>query len=165
MAGLVEGFRNRLPGADVTPEQLRSRSWWTGPEVFVLVDDYDLVATTSNNPLLPLVDFLSQARDVGLHFYAARRGGGRGRALLDPVLGRTRELGFPGVVMSAPRDEGYLMGSGPARCLPVAAPSSTAGTAPYRSSCRGSTRRTSEPYVGLRTATSGGARCGSFAVR
>src|SRR6185436_5201799 len=57
----------RRPGPDVTPEQLRARSWWTGPECFVLVDDYDLVATSGMNPLLPLLEFLAQARDVGLH--------------------------------------------------------------------------------------------------
>src|SRR5262249_16183923 len=33
-------MNGRLPGPDVTPEQLRTRSWWTGPECFVLVDDY-----------------------------------------------------------------------------------------------------------------------------
>ena len=30
---------SRLPGPDVTPAQLKTRSWWTGPECFVLVDD------------------------------------------------------------------------------------------------------------------------------
>ena len=35
-----------------TPAQLRARSWWKGPDVFVLVDDYDLVATSAGNPLL-----------------------------------------------------------------------------------------------------------------
>ena len=40
---LATYLRGRLPGPDVTPDQLRSRSWWTGAEVFVLVDDYDLV--------------------------------------------------------------------------------------------------------------------------
>ncbi len=42
IAGYLE---SRIPGPDVTPEQLRNRSWWTGAEVFVVVDDYDLVAT------------------------------------------------------------------------------------------------------------------------
>ena len=34
----------RLPGEGVTQQQLRDRSWWSGPEVYVVVDDYDLVA-------------------------------------------------------------------------------------------------------------------------
>ncbi|MDT0347888.1 FtsK/SpoIIIE domain-containing protein, partial [Streptomyces litchfieldiae] len=46
VGGLAEGLKKRLPGTDVTPEQLRDRSWWTGPEIYLLVDDYDLVATS-----------------------------------------------------------------------------------------------------------------------
>ncbi len=51
---VAESLRGRLPGADVTPRELRERSWWTGPEVYVLVDDYDLVAPSgmAAHPLL-----------------------------------------------------------------------------------------------------------------
>lgn len=101
----------RRPGPDVTPEQLRARSWWTGPECFVLVDDYDLVATGPSNPLLPLLDHLSQARDTGLHLVLTRRAGGAGRALFEPILQRLRELGTPGLVMAGDRDEGPLIGA------------------------------------------------------
>jgi len=104
-------MNNRRPGPDVTPEQLRARSWWTGPECFVLVDDYDLVATGPANPLLPLLDHLSQARDVGLHLILTRRAGGASRALYEPILQRLRELGTPGIVMSGDRDEGVLLGN------------------------------------------------------
>jgi S-DNA-T family DNA segregation ATPase FtsK/SpoIIIE len=117
VAGLVEGFTKRLPGTDVTPEQLRTRSWWTGPEIYILVDDYDLV-TAGQNPLLPLVDFLPQARDIGLQLIITRRAGGAGRALMDPVVGRLRELGQPAVVLSAPRDEGTLYGVRPSQLPP-----------------------------------------------
>jgi DNA segregation ATPase FtsK/SpoIIIE, S-DNA-T family len=103
-------MHRRRPGPDVTPEQLRTRTWWTGPECFVLVDDYDLVAATTN-PLLPLVEYLAQARDVGLHLVLARRAGGAGRALYEPVLQRLRELGSPGLVMAGERDEGPLVGT------------------------------------------------------
>jgi DNA segregation ATPase FtsK/SpoIIIE, S-DNA-T family len=103
-------MERRRPGPDVTPEQLRTRSWWTGPECFVLVDDYDLVATAAASPLLPLLEYLSQARDVGLHLILTRRAGGAGRALYEPVLQRLRELGMPGLVMSGEREEGGLVG-------------------------------------------------------
>src|SRR5262249_5659748 len=65
-------LRRRLPGPDVTPRQLRDRTWWTGPDLFVLVDDYDLVAPGPSNPLAGLLDQLAQARDVGLHLVLAR---------------------------------------------------------------------------------------------
>ena len=108
----VDGYmRRRLPGPDVTPQQLRDRSWWSGPELFVLVDDYDLVAAAPVNPLLPLVEHLAQARDVGLHLILTRRSGGAGRALYEPVIQRLRELASPGLVMSGDPDEGSLVGS------------------------------------------------------
>src|SRR5438128_11310931 len=90
----------RLPGPDVTQEQLRNRSWWKGPELFLVVDDYDLVVTSGNNPLQPLSEFLSQAKDVGLHLVVVRRTGGAGRALYDPIIGRLKEINSPGLVMS-----------------------------------------------------------------
>ena len=108
LAGICE---RRLPGPETTQQQLRDRSWWTGPEVFVVVDDYDMVATSGQNPLLPLLDFLPQGRDIGLHLVVARRSGGAGRALYEPVLGRLRELSSPGLIMSGSRDEGALVGA------------------------------------------------------
>jgi S-DNA-T family DNA segregation ATPase FtsK/SpoIIIE len=101
---------NRLPGPDVTPEQLRNRSWWKGPEVFVIVDDYDLVAT-SGNPVAQLVELLPLAKDVGLHLIIARSSGGAGRALFEPVIQRLRELRMPGLLLSGDREEGQLIGN------------------------------------------------------
>ncbi|MGW8654920.1 type VII secretion protein EccCb, partial [Nocardia salmonicida] len=105
----VAGFvSQRMPGTDITPAQLRDRSWWTGPEVYVIVDDYDMIA--SNNPLLPLVDLLPQARDIGLHLIIARRAGGASRALYDPVLGPLKDMSVDGFLMSTPKDEGVILG-------------------------------------------------------
>ncbi|WIM96257.1 type VII secretion protein EccCa [Actinoplanes oblitus] len=108
----VAGYmRDRLPGPEVTAKQLRERSWWTGPELFVLVDDYDLVVAGPVNPLAPLLEFLPQARDIGLHLVLTRRAGGASRALYEPVLQRLRELSAPGLVMSGPPEEGALIGT------------------------------------------------------
>ena len=107
---LVQVLRGRLPGPEITQRQLRERSWWSGPEVYVVVDDYDLVSSASVNPLLPLVQFLSQAKDVGLHVILTRRSGGASRAMFDPVLGHLRELSADGLVMSGSKDEGPLIG-------------------------------------------------------
>jgi S-DNA-T family DNA segregation ATPase FtsK/SpoIIIE len=111
---VAASLRARLPGPEVEARALRDRSWWTGPEVYVLVDDYDLVAPAGGaapNPLLPLVEFLPQAKDVGLHVVLTRRCGGAGRALFDPLLGRLRELAVPGLVMNGSPDEGALVGA------------------------------------------------------
>ncbi|MGL5866907.1 MAG: type VII secretion protein EccCa [Dermatophilaceae bacterium] len=111
-------MRNRLPGDDVTPEQLRTRSWWTGPELYVLVDDYDLVASSTANPLLPLQEYLSQGRDTGLHVIVTRRSGGAGRAKYEPFLRQLGELGTPAIALSAPKDEGVLVGTVKSSPLP-----------------------------------------------
>jgi S-DNA-T family DNA segregation ATPase FtsK/SpoIIIE len=101
----------RLPGADVTAAQLRDRSWWSGPDVYVVVDDYDLVAVPTGNPLAPLLDLLAQGRDIGLHLLVARRVSGASRAFFEPVLQRLKELGTPGVILSGDRQEGALLGA------------------------------------------------------
>jgi S-DNA-T family DNA segregation ATPase FtsK/SpoIIIE len=108
VAGYME---NRLPKAEVTPEQLRDRSWWSGPELFVLVDDYDLVTAGTTNPLQPLLPYLPQARDIGLHLVIARRAGGASRAAYEPFIQRLRELSSPGLVMAGDPNEGALVGS------------------------------------------------------
>jgi DNA segregation ATPase FtsK/SpoIIIE, S-DNA-T family len=106
----VRGALNtRLPPPDLSPDQLRSRSWWSGSDLFIIVDDYDLVAG-AQNPLLALTEFLLQARDVGLHVILARSAGGAGRAMFDPVIQRLREMGSPGLIMSGSKDEGPLLG-------------------------------------------------------
>ena len=108
---LAAYLTQRLPGPDVTPDQLRSRSWWTGAEVFVVVDDYDLVATQAGSPVAPLVPLLAQARDVGLHLTVARRSGGAARALYEPVIQSLRDLAQPGLLLSGSPDEGPLIGT------------------------------------------------------
>ncbi|WP_216911469.1 type VII secretion protein EccCa [Nocardia noduli] len=107
--GLAKYMSQRIPGSDITPRQLRERSWWTGPEIYLVVDDYDMVAT-GVNPLLPLVEYLPQARDVGLHLIITRRIGGVSRALFDGVLGTLKNMSVDTLIMSGPRDEGKLIG-------------------------------------------------------
>ena len=118
LLSVAEHMQRRLPAPDVTAEQLRDRSWWTGPELFVLVDDYDLVVSGPANPLQPLLEYLAQARDVGLHLIITRRAGGAARQIYEPVLQRLRELSSPGLVMSGSSDEGALIGSAKPAPLP-----------------------------------------------
>lgn len=118
ISDLARFFSSRMPGPDVSPEQLRNRSWWTGAEGFVLVDDYDLVATSQGNPITPLVPLLPQASDLGLHVVVTRRTGGASRAAYDPVLQRFTDLGVTGILLSGNPEEGQLIG----RVKPAPAP-------------------------------------------
>ncbi|OBK52454.1 type VII secretion protein EccCb [Mycobacterium kubicae] len=111
LPSLVARLQQRMPPADVTPAQLQTRSWWSGPDIYLLVDDYDLVAAPAGNPLAVLLDYLPYAADVGLHVIVARRSGGAARALFEPLLAGLRELGCLGLLMSASPDDGVLLGS------------------------------------------------------
>jgi ESX secretion system protein EccC len=109
LGDVFDALTKRLPPADLTPDQLRSRSWWSGSDLFLIIDDYDVVAT-STNPLMRIAELLPQARDIGLHVILARSAGGAGRSMFDPVIQRIREMGSPGLVMSGNKDEGTLLG-------------------------------------------------------
>jgi S-DNA-T family DNA segregation ATPase FtsK/SpoIIIE len=111
ISALAGSLKDRLPPSDITQQQLKERSWWSGPELFLLIDDYDLVVGSSmSNPLSPLVEYLPQARDIGLRVVVARRIGGAGRAMMDQFIGRLKDLSCNGLVMSGTKDEGALFG-------------------------------------------------------
>ena len=105
MSALTERLHARMPDEHVSQQQLRNRSWWDGPDIYVVVDDYDLVAGATGNPLTPIADFLPHAKDLGLHIVVARRSGGAARAMFDPVLARLRDMGCSGLMMSAGPEE------------------------------------------------------------
>ncbi|MBH0777552.1 type VII secretion protein EccCa [Nocardia bovistercoris] len=111
MADLAGYVSKRTPGPDVTPQQLRDRSWWSGPELYVIIDDYDLVATSMGNPTSVLVEHLPHARDLGFHLIIARRSGGAARAMYEATLARMKDLGSAGLIMSCNKDEGVMMGT------------------------------------------------------
>jgi DNA segregation ATPase FtsK/SpoIIIE, S-DNA-T family len=108
---LADWLRGRVPMSNVTSMQLRTRSWWSGPEIYVLIDDYDLVATDRGNPLMPLLEFLPQAEDLGLHVVLARRSAGAARAMFERLLAGLRDAGCMALLMSGTPDEGLAIGS------------------------------------------------------
>nr|WP_168511755.1 type VII secretion protein EccCa [Streptomyces sp. S1D4-11]QIY98630.1 type VII secretion protein EccCa [Streptomyces sp. S1D4-11] len=119
MSALAELMQRRTPTADVTAQQLRERSWWRGPTVYVVVDDYDLVSTSSGNPLGGLTELLPFARDVGVRFIIARSSAGAGRAAYEPFMQRIRELGAQGVVLAGDPGEGDVLGGVRPRAMPA----------------------------------------------
>ena len=108
---LVEGIKgildSRLPPDNVTVEQLKNRSWWSGPETYLVIDDFDMIEG-SGNPLKPLVPYLPQSEDLGLHIIVARRSAGVSRSSYDPVMQGLREAGANGILLSGDRQEGSV---------------------------------------------------------
>ena len=106
---LAEQLRERMPGPDITPQQLARRDWWTGPEYYILIDDYDLlVGAMSGGPLDTLVDLIPQATDVGLHIVLARAAGSS-RTSMDSVIRRLQESNSPDLALSCPPNEMPLL--------------------------------------------------------
>jgi DNA segregation ATPase FtsK/SpoIIIE, S-DNA-T family len=89
-----------------------------GPDLYLVIDDYDVIAAAQANPLTALLVVLPYARDIGLHLIIARRSAGAARALYEPVLAAARELDGMGLQLSAAPDEGPLLGATRPRALP-----------------------------------------------
>jgi S-DNA-T family DNA segregation ATPase FtsK/SpoIIIE len=101
-----------MPPPEITSGRLRERDWWQGPEFYLVVDDYDLVATgMDRGPLAVLAPFITRAEELGFHVVLARRVSGASRALMsDPVMARLREFGADGLILSGDHREGALIG-------------------------------------------------------
>ncbi|XVU28953.1 type VII secretion protein EccCa [Actinoplanes sp. CA-054009] len=110
----------RLPGSDISSERMRRRDWWEGPELFVVVDDYDLMTKSQGmgSTLDPVLSFLAQGASIGLHLIVARSTSGAMRAMMDPVVRRMWELGSPATLFSYPKEEGKFLGEAAPRRLP-----------------------------------------------
>jgi S-DNA-T family DNA segregation ATPase FtsK/SpoIIIE len=111
LAAVAGSLGRRLPGPDVPPEQLYNRDWWKNQaEVYIVVDDYDLVASSAGSPLQPLYPLLPQSRDLAFHLVIARSSGGVLTGLNEAVLRRLRELRAPMLLLSGEPQEGALPG-------------------------------------------------------
>ncbi len=74
----------------------------------ILVDDDDILPTAGQQPLAPLLPYVSSAQDIGLHFVITRRVAGSSRAVYEPLLQTLRETGTAALLMTGERSEGQL---------------------------------------------------------
>ncbi|MGW4253248.1 type VII secretion protein EccCa [Streptomyces californicus] len=118
--GMARAMKERLPGADISPARLKRRDWWSGPRVFMIVDDYDMVSSGSmSDHFGPLLDYFAQGAELGLHMIVARSANGAARALNDPLLRRLTEVNTPAALLSCPPSEGYLFNDTKPKQLPA----------------------------------------------
>ncbi|MFD4570827.1 type VII secretion protein EccCa [Streptomyces sp. NPDC058417] len=117
--GAARAVRTRVPGPDISPGRMRAADWWSGPRLFVLVDDYDMIGSgPMNAPFEPLLDQLALGWEVGLHMVVARAASGASRAMGDHLMRRLQEVNTPTLMMSCPPSEGYVVGNAKGRLLP-----------------------------------------------
>lgn len=114
LPSLTDQLAERMPGVDLGSQQLRAGSWWSGPQLYVVVDDHDLVAAASGNPLTPLLEYLPHAGDLGLHLMVACRSGGAARSMYEPMLTALSDLGAMRLMMSGVAPDGPLSSVRPA---------------------------------------------------
>ncbi|QCX28849.1 type VII secretion protein EccCa [Nocardioides jishulii] len=116
LAELASYLEGRLPTPDVGVEALRSRSWWSGAEVVVVVDDHDLVTAGGwqQSGLQRLTSLLPQARDVGLRVVVAQRTG-RGARSHDPFVQALHDLDVAVLDLTADDSTGSRTPPGRAR--------------------------------------------------
>jgi type VII secretion protein EccCb len=100
-------LKNRLPPADLTTAQLRTRSWWTGPDVVLLVDDWHMIVAASGltPPMTPLGPLLPAAADIGLHIVVTCQMSQAHRATMDRFVGAAFGAGSPTLFLSGEKME------------------------------------------------------------
>ena len=111
----VRTLESRLPGPGITPAQLVARDWWEGPDIYLVIDDADLL---SDIALSPLLELLPHSRDIGLHLVITRKSGGIGRALFGQFFSAVRDLQPALLLFDADRDEGTIFGLKPSHQPP-----------------------------------------------
>jgi len=104
---LAINLKKRLPPPDLTTAQLRARSWWTGPDVVLLVDDWHMIVAASGMtpPMTPLSPLLPAAADIGLHVIVTCQMSQAHRSTMDKFVGAAYGAGSPTMFLSGDKTE------------------------------------------------------------
>ena len=104
---LAINLTKRLPPAELTPSQLRARSWWTGPDIVLLVDDWHMIVAAGGmmSPMAPLSPLLPAAADIGLHIIVTCQMSQAHRATMDKFVGAAYGAGTPTMFLSGEKQD------------------------------------------------------------
>ncbi|MGV0837143.1 type VII secretion protein EccCb [Mycolicibacterium thermoresistibile] len=104
---LAANLQKRLPPPDLTTAQLRSRSWWSGPDVVLLVDDWHMIVAASGMmpPMAPLAPLLPAAADIGLHIIVTCQMSQAHKATMDKFVGAAFGAGSPTMFLSGEKND------------------------------------------------------------
>ncbi|CAL9585468.1 ESX secretion system protein EccC [Streptomyces sp. enrichment culture] len=110
--GAARAVQTRVPGPEIAPGRMKQADWWSGPRLFILVDDYDMLgAGIGNSPFDPLLNHLAMGWEVGMHIIVTRSAAGAGRGLNEMLMRRLLEVNTPALLLSCPPSEGILLGN------------------------------------------------------
>lgn len=107
MTELAGVLAARQPQGGLSVDELAERRW-TGPEIFVVIDDAQRLPMGFDSPLEPLAPWVEAAADVGLRIVYTRLFGGFMSAGADPVMRMMRQANAALLVMDSDPDEGYI---------------------------------------------------------
>lgn len=104
---LTTNLKKRLPPADLTTAQVRSRSWWSGFDVVLLVDDWHMIVSAAGSapPMGPLAPLLPAAPDIGLHILVTCLMSQAYKATMDKFVGSAFGAGAPTIFLSGDKQE------------------------------------------------------------
>ena len=104
---LAASLSKRLPPADLTTAQLRARSWWTGFDVVLLVDDWHMIVGAAGGmpPMMPLAPLLPAAADIGLHIIVTCQMSQAYKATMDKFVGAAFGAGSPTLFLSGDKSD------------------------------------------------------------
>ncbi|MBY0440807.1 MAG: type VII secretion protein EccC, partial [Mycobacteriaceae bacterium] len=118
MVELAGVLTARLPEDDLAVDQAVTRRW-TGPEIFLVIDDAQRLPAGFDSPLEPIAQFVEAGADVGLRIIYTRLFGGFGTGVgTDPVLRMLRQANAPLLVMDSDPDEGFVRGKWKGHTMP-----------------------------------------------
>lgn len=104
---LAFNLQKRLPPPDLTTAQLRARSWWSGPDVVLLVDDWHMIVAASGMvpPMAPLAPLLPAAADIGLHIIVTCQMSQAHKSTMDRFVGAAYGAGSPTLFLSGEKND------------------------------------------------------------
>ncbi|MGW3687189.1 type VII secretion protein EccCa [Streptomyces sp. NPDC005125] len=118
---VAQSLTKRIPGPEISPDRLPLRDWWSGPKLFMLIDDYDLLISGNpmRHPFAPVLDLMSQGTEIGFHVVVARSTTGAMRSMSDQLIKRVLEVGTPALLFSCGREDGAFLHNTPPKKLPA----------------------------------------------
>jgi len=110
---LEKVLKNRIPTREImNPRALQQRDWFSGPEIFVLIDRFNgfgSVGGSSSDLEAKLVPYLTQFADLGVHLYVTSSAAGINSSLMMNKLFKVfNEQSTPLLLLSGPATEGSI---------------------------------------------------------